>query len=154
MAEVGSDKEVGRKGSVRAFRLGGSGLERVLGDLEAPIMEIVWSAAEASVQEVCDALGPEHNYKTVMTVMNRLVEKGLLLRHKVSKAFLYSAAESKQAFMDGISRTVATGLVREFGATAIAQFVDVVGELGPTELAALEELVHNKVERRSSGGRR
>lgn len=146
-------KGAGRGGAVRAFRLGGSGLERVLGELEASIMEVLWRAGESSVQEVCDALGPEYNYKTVMTVMNRLVDKRLLSRWRVSKAFLYSAVESRQAFLDRVSRSVVAGLVRDFGASAIAQFVDVVGEVAPEELAALEELVHRKVEREHGGGR-
>ncbi len=145
MAEEGTGKGANRGGSVRAFRLGGSGLERVLGELEASLMEAVWQMGEASIQEVCDALGPEHNYKTVMTVMNRLVEKRLLSRRRVSKAFLYSALESRQAFLDRVSRSVVAGLVHDFGTSAIAQFVDVVGEVAPEELAALEELVHRKV---------
>ncbi len=139
---------------VRAFKLGGSGLERVLGELEASLMEAVWNAGEASVQEVCDALGPDHNYKTVMTVMNRLVEKRLLSRRRVSKAFLYSAVESRQDFLDRVSRGVAAGLVRDFGPSAIAQFVDVVGELAPEELATLEALIHRRVERGRRGGDR
>lgn len=138
--------EGAREGSaVRAFRLGGTGLERVLGELETLIMEAVWRAGEASVQDVCDSLGPDHNYKTVMTVMNRLVEKRLLSRHRLSKAFIYSAVEDRQSFMDRVSRGVATGLVRDFGAAAIAQFVDVVDELSREDLALLQELVHRKV---------
>jgi len=132
-------------GNVRAFRLGGTGLERVLGELEASIMEAVWRAGEASVQEVRDALGPDHNYKTVMTVMNRLVEKRLLARHRLSKAFIYSAVEERQSFLDRVSHGVAAGLVRDFGASAIAQFVDAVDELSPEDLALLEQLVHQKV---------
>lgn len=133
--------------TVRAFRLGGTGLERVLGELEASIMEAVWRAGEASVQDVCDKLGPDHNYKTVMTVMNRLVEKRLLSRYRVSKAFVYTALESRQAFLDRVSRKVAAGLVRDFGAVAIAGFVDAVDELSPADLALLEELVHRRLDK-------
>ncbi len=151
MAEKGSSKGTAGGGTVRAFRLGGTGLERVLGELEAAVMEAVWQRGEASVQEVCDTLGPEHNYKTVMTVMNRLVEKRLLSRRKLSKAFLYSSLESRQDFLDRVSRTVVAGLVRDFGSSAITQFVDVVNEMAPEELAALEELVHRKVQRGGKG---
>ena len=54
----------------------------------------------------------EHHYKTVMTVMNRLVEKGLLRRTRLGRAFVYEAAQPRAAFMDNISRQVALGLVR------------------------------------------
>ncbi|MGE5617780.1 MAG: BlaI/MecI/CopY family transcriptional regulator [Sphingomonadaceae bacterium] len=152
MAEGGTGKgDKAREGAVRAFRLEESGLERVLGELEASVMEAVWRLEEASVQEVCDALGPGHNYKTVMTVMNRLVEKRLLSRRRVCKAYLYSAVESRQAFLGRVSRSVAAGLVRDFGSAAIAQFVDVVHELAPEELAMLEELIHDKVGQRRGG---
>jgi hypothetical protein len=46
-----------------------------------------------------------------------------------------------------VSHNVATGLVRDFGASAIAQFVDAVDEVAPEELAALEELIHRKMGR-------
>jgi predicted transcriptional regulator len=134
--------------SVRSFKLEGSGLSRVLGALEAEIMEAVWEQGEACVQDVCDSLGPEHNYKTVMTVMNRLVEKKVLLRRKVSKAFYYNAAAPREQFVKSMSRSVIGGLINDFGPTAIAQFVDVVGELGPDELAELDRLIHQK----SKGG--
>ena len=142
--------EAGRGGAVRTFRLGRSGLGRVLGELEAAVMEAVWQAGEATVQDVCDHLGPDHNYKTVMTVMNRLVEKRLLSRRRSSRAFLYSAVESRDAFLDRVSRQVATGLVRDFGSSAIAQFVDAVQELAPEELEALERMVRSRV--RQGGG--
>lgn len=154
MAELGPSQGSRGGNSVRAFRLGGTGLERVLGELESSIMETVWMAGDASVQDVCDSLGPDHNYKTVMTVMNRLVAKGLLSRRRVSKAYIYSAVESRQAFLDRVSRRVMAGLVRDFGASAIAQFVDVVDELAPEDLALLEELVHRKVGRDHERGAR
>lgn len=138
------DRSGSRRG-VRAFRLGRTGLERVLGELESSIMEAAWRSGEATVQDVCDVLGPEHNYKTVMTVMNRLVEKGLLARRRVSKAFLYFPVENREQFLNRVSHGVAAGLVRDFGPSAIAQFVEAVNELAPDELRTLEELVHRKV---------
>ncbi|MCL6594072.1 MAG: BlaI/MecI/CopY family transcriptional regulator [Alicyclobacillus sp.] len=89
-------------------------------------------------------LGPDHNYKTVMTVMNRLAQKRVLVRRKVSKAFYYTAAVPREQFLRSVSRSVIGSLISDFGPTAIAQFVDVVGELGPDELAELDRLIHQK----------
>ena len=61
----------------------------MFGELEAKVMDAVWSLDEPTVQTVCDFLGPGHNYKTVMTVLNRLVEKGALTRQRQSRAFIY-----------------------------------------------------------------
>ena len=110
--------------SVISFRLNQEGLARVFGELEAQIMEAVWQLEEPTVQAVCDFLGPEHNYKTVMTVMNRLVEKGALNRCRRSRAFVYQPGQSREAFLRRVSQAVMGGLVRDFGGLAVAQFVE------------------------------
>ena len=60
------------------------GLRQVLGDLEAEIMECVGQMGSASVRDVHEVLlGRRHiAYTTVMTVMSRLAEKGLLARRQ------------------------------------------------------------------------
>ena len=125
-----------------AFKLDQHGLARVFGELEAAVMESVWALEAATVAEVCARLGEDANYKTVMTVMNRLVAKGALLRrHASSRAFVYSASESRSAFETRLSRRVAEGLLRDFGALAVAQFVDVMDAVDPELRARLEAMV-------------
>lgn len=143
-----------RKVGVKSFKLEGAGPGRVLGALEAQIMEAVWELSEASVQDVCDRLGPQHNYKTVMTVMNRLVEKRVLTRRRLSKAFMYSATQPRDQFMNSVSRSVIGGLIADFGPSAIAQFVEAVGEMGSDELAELDRLLHQKITDSRSGNER
>ena len=58
------------------FNLEESGLTRVLGALEARIMEAVWHIGNPVGKEISVALGPGVHYKTVLTVANRLVENG------------------------------------------------------------------------------
>ena len=55
-----------------------------LGELEAEVLGVVWEMKQATVQEVKDALEPRRSlaYTTVMTVMSRLAEKGILERRK------------------------------------------------------------------------
>ena len=61
----------------RIFRLRKTGLARVLGELEASVMEVLWAhQRDLSVQDVCRSLGQGTNYKTIMTVLSRLVDKG------------------------------------------------------------------------------
>ncbi len=82
--------------SPKTFLPGAEGLKRVFGDLEADIMEFVWSAEErppareVSVQDVMDGLGSDRApaYGTVKTVMNRLVDKGHLIRRQEGRAFV------------------------------------------------------------------
>ena len=65
---------------IQSYRLNQHGLARLFGELEAKVMNAVWSLEEPTVHDVVKRLGKKANYKTVMTVMNRLVDKGFLER--------------------------------------------------------------------------
>lgn len=71
------------------FKMKESGLNRFFGPLEAKIMEILWDsrelAHELSIKDVQQKLESDKqvNFNTVMTVMNRLVEKGFLEKERL-----------------------------------------------------------------------
>ena len=134
----------GREVAVQSFRIHQEGLARVFGELEAKVMDAVWSLDEPTVQGVCDYLGPGHNYKTVMTVLNRLVDKGALTRQRHSRAFVYCTRQSREAFLGRVSRAIMGSLVRDSGSLAVAQFVETLEEIDPGQLAELERLVHER----------
>jgi len=133
-----------------AFRLDQHGLARLFGELEAKIMTVVWNLEEPSVQDVVGRLGKRANYKTVMTVMNRLVEKGFLERRKVSRAFVYLPRFSREELTAHLSRQVLDGLITDFGPTVLAHFVDAVAETDHRQLAELAALVEDKLDRKRS----
>ena len=130
---------------LNAFRLNQHGLARLFGELEAKIMSVIWALEEPTVQDVVDRLGRRANYKTVMTVMNRLVEKGILERRKVSRAFVYIPRFTQAELMSRLSRQVLDGLMTDFGPTVLAQFVDVVAETDQARLIELAALVDTKL---------
>lgn len=129
---------------IQSFRIHQEGLARVFGELEAKVMDAVWELEEPTVQTVCDYLGPGHNYKTVMTVLNRLVDKGALTRSRRSRAFFYQPRQSREAFLCRVSRAIMGGLVKDFGSLAVAQFVETLDEIDPDQLAELERLVRER----------
>ncbi|MCC7019371.1 MAG: BlaI/MecI/CopY family transcriptional regulator [Ardenticatenales bacterium] len=129
-----------------AFKLDRRGLARVFGELEAEVMAAVWDLQACTVADVCGRLGDGANYKTVMTVMNRLVEKGVLVRRRASRAFTYAAAESRSSFVNRVSWHVAEGLVEEYGALAVAQFVDVLDTVDPALLRQLTALIQARTD--------
>ena len=135
---------------MHAFRLNQRGLARVFGELEAKIMKATWALEEATVQQVVLRLGETANYKTVMTVMNRLVQKGFLERRKVSRAFVYVPRFTREDLMTRLSREVLDGLVADFGPGVLAQFVDAVAETDRTRLVELAALVETKLTARKS----
>jgi predicted transcriptional regulator len=74
-----------------------------LGELERAVMEQVWALSEAdepwvSVRDVFEALSTTRDlaYTTVMTVMGRLADGGLLLKERSGRAHLYTAAGSRE----------------------------------------------------------
>lgn len=95
----------------------------ILGDLERAIMDIVWSREGATVRDVVDALRSSRTpaYTTVMTVMNRLVEKKLLQRKQGGQSFRYSAVKSKCDFLCQCSREVVHTFAECYGDLGIAQ---------------------------------
>ena len=76
-------------------------LEHLLGDLELAIMQIVWTRDEVTVRQVWAALQPQRAlaYTTVMTVMSRLAQKGVLVVRKQGKTYYYRAAATADEFV-------------------------------------------------------
>jgi len=100
-----------------------------LGELEAEIMEVVWKLKKCPVRRVLDKLKSKRKvaYTTVMTVMCRLYNKGLLKRTlDASGAYVYSSRREKKEFLVSASRNAINNLIKEFGDVAVAQFIDIV----------------------------
>ncbi len=72
----------------------------MLGELESQVMEVVWARGAATVREVHEAVNRQRPlaYTTIMTVMTRLAEKGILRRELVEGAYVYRPAEPRAAF--------------------------------------------------------
>ena len=78
-----------------------SGAPPSLGPLEARIMHVLWSGAPgefAPVRDVLDRLDGDLAYTTVMTVLSRLHEKGLVERRKVNRGWRYAPAVSADSY--------------------------------------------------------
>ena len=109
-----------------------------LGSLEAKIMRVAWAEVDAQLQvrDVLDRLGEDLAYTTVMTVMNRLYEKGLLRRRREGRAWAYRAASTREAYA---AATMADALrVAENRTGALLHFV---ADLAPGEAEALRRLL-------------
>lgn len=93
-----------------------SGLEVFLGPTEARIMELCWSRGPLTVKKALFlfAGNPKPAYTTVMTVMSRLAEKGLLTRRKEGRFFVYMAALSREEFVKSRIKLVADCIDKQF----------------------------------------
>jgi len=115
----------------------------LLGDLEAGIMRLMWARGSATVREILAQLGTAGRplaYTTVMTVMGRLVGKGLLARELRGKTHVYRVALTEDQFLRTVATRRVQALVEEFGDLAIARFLAEVQGLSPERRHQLERL--------------
>jgi predicted transcriptional regulator len=127
----------------------GDGLRAVLFDLEADIMEVIWSADdEICVHDVLDVLqqSREIAYTTVMTTVSRLFEKGLLDRRKEGRRYIYAPQMTRHEFLAELARDIYQRLPDAGKDAAAAFLVDRVSESDHDELDRLEELIRRRRE--------
>ena len=114
-----------------------------LGELELAIMEVLWLRSQATVREVLDGLerAPAPGYTTVATVLNRLVEKGMLRRTRAGRVDCYHPTCGREEFDQRKAGAVVRGLVAEYGDLALAQFATALEEADPELLTRLRERI-------------
>jgi predicted transcriptional regulator len=86
-------------------------------------MEVVWSVGKrVSVRKVVDELNRGRRqqlaYTTVMTVMSRLADKGMLTRRREGRGYVYDATA------DDTAGLAVRGVIRDYGDAAMAQFLE------------------------------
>lgn len=113
-----------------------------LGTLEAAVMEVLWNDGEPlSVRQVLERLPPERGlaYTTVMTVLERLARKGVLLRHEQRPAFLYEPKLSRASYTAQLMTQVLADSTDR--TTALVHFAQ---DVAPTEAQALWEALDER----------
>lgn len=130
---------------IQSFKLAEEGLTHIFGELEAKLMEAVWALEQASVQDVIDYLGGTLNYKTTMTVLNRMTAKGVLERHRRSRAFIYTATSSKEDLLAGVFDRMVRGMFDDdFRKIALAQLVETAESIDPELLDDISRLIEQR----------
>lgn len=130
------------------MRLSSEGLAKVLGDLEARVLRAVWQIGmPATARSVHTAVVKRHRVEllTVITVLNKLVTKGVLRRAKRDDLFHYEARFSEEEFITLASRRVIEGILNLGPRAVSASLVDVLAEKNPEQLAELGRLIRRKL---------
>jgi predicted transcriptional regulator len=131
------------------LRLSAEGVAKVLGDLEAKVMHTVWTLdAPAAARTVHEKVVEHHPVAihTVITVLNKLVAKGLLCRKKLDDVFHYRACYSEVEFRQEMSRRAVEGILSLGPQAVAASFVDLLAERDPEQLAALMGLIQKRMD--------
>jgi BlaI family transcriptional regulator, penicillinase repressor len=130
-------------------RLSADGLAKVLGDLEARVLQTAWRVGEpATSRTMHEIVVRDHPVAlhTVITVLNKLVAKQLLRREKRGEILHYEARLSEDEFYAQASRRVVEGVLSLNLQAMTASFVDVLAERDPDSLAELLELVRRRTD--------
>jgi len=106
-------------------------------------METMWQLNKATVHDVCQCLG-DANYKTILTVMTRLAQKGMLTCNRQGRAFTCQPTISRDTFLSEVFHRLAFALLDNFGRLALEQIIETAGEVDPSLLDELERLLQKK----------
>src|SRR5712691_8814058 len=104
MGNVAGGTQITPEPDISVFRPDRPGIRKVLGDLEAEIMDLVWehpAAQGITVRDVFEALYGRRRiaYTTVMTTMARLGKKNLLRTERAEQAYIYYPNFSRDEFV-------------------------------------------------------
>jgi predicted transcriptional regulator len=116
---------------------------RPFGDLEAMVMDLLWSAGRPLlVREVIDLMHPQRTpaYTTVMTVMDNLHRKEWLGRTRDGRAWRYAPVLDREAYTARLMREALS--VSDDRAGVLARFVE---EIDPADAAALAAALQETV---------
>jgi predicted transcriptional regulator len=117
-----------------------------IGSLEADILAVVWQSGRTTVRDVYETLRQRRKiaYTTVMTVMNNLVKKDLLLQDRTAVAYIYTPAIPGREVAKTVLDSVVDRLLGGQYNVAVSQLLDLDRELGPTEAEELRAWVRQR----------
>lgn len=115
-----------------------------LHELETEVMDAVWGHDARTVRDVLEVLngqsGRTRAYTTIMTVMSRLADKGLLLRHREGRADVYTARLTRDEWARARAAQGVEELVDSYGDHALAHFARRIEGLDPSRRAELRRI--------------
>ena len=119
-----------------------------LGELELATLEEIWKRGPLDVKGVHQSVGVERGISpnTVQSTLERLFRKNLLHRNKVSHAYVYSQAVSRNELMEQLIGEVVDTFSSGQTESVLAAFVDLAARIDEQSLSRLENLI---AERRS-----
>jgi BlaI family transcriptional regulator, penicillinase repressor len=119
---------------------------RRLGPLEQRTLDALWGRGNATVRELLESGCQDLAYTTLMTTLDRLFKKGLLVRAEEGRAFRYTPRYTRQE----LHREAATRVLREFldaspaSSLPLSFLVEILSERDAKLLDDLSKLVERK----------
>jgi predicted transcriptional regulator len=110
-----------------------------LGELERTVMELLWARPDAATaRDVSRALADDRDlaHTTVMTVLDRLAKKGVVLQQRADRAYRYAPAQSREEMTAALMLDALSAAPDGVRDAALAHFV---GRIDPSALTAAIE---------------
>ena len=122
--------------------------QKILSPLEQEIMNIVWELKECSVRDVVERFEKEKKlaYTTVATLLQRLLDKGLVERSSKGMTLSYTAKVSKESYSKKMAKTFMKTFVSFFGEAAIVSFAESIDKLPRDKKSYLLKLLEKQNE--------
>lgn len=110
-------------------------------ELEA--MRVLWALREAKPAEIEDGFAWPIDNGTLRSVLKVLMEKDLVVRRKVGKAYFYLPKKSREGVLSRMTRQMAEIFAGGSAADLIAQLIK-TEKLSPQDLAELRRIAGAK----------
>ena len=122
------------------------GLHQVLGHLEQDLLNYLWESDEATGRQIFDAvsLKRQNAYHTILTVLNRMVKKGLLGKKKKAGVFHFSAVLSREEFKHLACQQAIKSALSISRSNAISAIVNLLSQDVPQSIEELEYAIEQK----------
>lgn len=137
--------------AAEATRIGGT----VLGPLEARVLEVIWGYDRALTVREVQGRFPALAYTTVMTTLDRLYRKRLLLRSRRGRAFAYEARRSPEEALHELLSGQMREILKESSASTplLSALVSAVSRQDAALLDELDALVQAEYARLKAAAR-
>ncbi len=128
------------------FRSKKKGLNRLFGEIESEVMNLLWEKGPLKGKDVHEALRKkkETALTTILTVLDRLSEKGFVRKDRDAGHTIYSPSVSRQKFEARVTSELIRGAYELSPDFAISAFSDIFSKMKSDELDRLAQLIEEK----------
>lgn len=121
--------------------------KRAFGELELSILRLFKPEARLTVKDIHKALGEKDKYTTIMTVMNRLAEKKVLMREREGLQYHYWLANS-QTKIPSLFEQIKQRVFNFKTSALVSYLIESSDDISDSELAEMEELIKKAKDKR------
>jgi predicted transcriptional regulator len=114
-----------------------------LGSAELEVLKVLWEKGPSPVRDVLEVLherGRRVAYTTVLTILTRLEQKGMVTSDRTEQAYIYKAKLSRQRVTTARLQALVRDLYDGAAAPLVLQLVQ-SGKFSPEEIAQLHRLI-------------